>query len=706
MKKIAFLLLFFYCVNNLFSQKTGKGNVHILYTPNHPLNSFVPSQNIGGAIDGHFKGDISTMLTPENIKMMETVGLKPISYRLRTELAGEVWHWNPVGKWSDSTNQQGYWVSDSVSKKPIEISYGYRLPRRGNTHDQANDDGYSRICDGDTSTFWKSNPYLDTYYTHDSNELHPQWVIIDLGRYRKMNAIRIKWGNPYALSYKIDYARGYDLGYFDPYEPGIWYPFPQKIIENENGENKIIRIAAIPVRVRFIRISMTQSSYTAQGGAKDIRDSLGFSINEMQAGWTDSNGKFHDWIRHSPDHDQTVIRVSSTDPWHTASDLDPNTEQAGIDFIFTSGITAGQPALFPAALLYDTPDNVLAMIKYFKAKHYLVNELEMGEEPEGQLISPVDYGALYFQLGKKIREIEPAMRMGGPGFASLSFTPDDSTTFTESKWTSEFLNYLKIHNSLDLFNFFSFEWYPFDNICTSPAPQLLTAPDMLSIALENIRNNSLPKNTPLYITEYGYSAYEGISEVEIEGALMYADILGKYMQLGGSKSFLYGYEPAWLQESYKCGGYGNNMLLGLGDNGKVKYKTAAFYAMQMLTHFWAQPADSSLDIYPSECDVYNRKKKSLIASYPVRTPDGKWSVMLINKDPGLTSSISVDIKNTVSNKIIEWQPSHLIQYSKIQYHWKSDGMNSHPDLDNSPITKKIKGSKDITLPPYSITIIY
>ncbi len=698
--------MFVFCfISNLYSQKAGEGNIHILYTPNHPLNSFIPSKNIGGAIDGHFKGDISKMLTPENIAAMEAVGLKSISYRLRTELAGEVWHWNPEGKWSDSARQQGYWVSDSVSKKPIEISNGYRLPRRGNTHDQANDDGYSRICDGDTSTFWKSNPNLDTYYTHDSNELHPQWVIIDLGKYLKINAVKILWGNPYALSYKIDYAKGNDRGYFDPYEPGIWFPFTKNIIKNRIGDARIIKIADKPVRVRFVRILMTQSSRSANSSAKDIRDSLGFAIREMQLGLLESDGKFNDRMHHSPDHDQTVIRVSSTDPWHTAKDLDPNTEQAGIDLIFKSGITAGQPALFPAALLYDTPDNVLAMLKYLKAKHYPVEELEMGEEPEGQLISPADYAALYYQLGKKIRQMAPSKRMGGPCFASLSFTLDDGIAFTESTWTSEFLKYLKTHDGLHLFNFFSFEWYPFDNICTSPAPQLLAAPEMLSIALKNIKN-ILPENIPLYVTEYGYSAYEGKSEVKIEGALMYADILGKFMQLGGSRSFLYGYEAAWLQESNKCGGYGNNMFFGLGDNGKIAYKTAAFYALQMVTHFWAQPSDSLLEIYSSATDISNRKNEPLVASYALRAASGQWSVMLINKDPHRNWNMDMDIENTIAKKPVDWQPFHLIQYSKLQYHWKTDGINSHPDLNNPPIIKQIKGPKNITLPPYSITILY
>ena len=705
MKKIIFLFFFFSFFNFLSAQKIARGNIEILYSPGHPLNSFIPSENIGGAIDGHFKGDINKMLTPENIKEMRSAGLKPVSYRLRSELAGEVWHWNPVGKWSDSAKHQGYWVSDSISAKPIEISNGYRLPRRGNTHDQANDDGYSRICDGDTSTFWKSNPYLDTYYTNESNKLHPQWVIIDLGKYRRLNAISIRWGNPYALSYTIDYAKGNDPGYFDPYEPGIWYPFPKNIVENKKKGNKIIKISERPLKARFIRISMTQSSYTSSGDTKDIRDSLGYAIKEMQVGLLDPKGKFHDWMHHSPDHDQTVMHVSSTDPWHTAKDMDPNIEQPGIDRIFTSGISAKQPALFPAALLYDTPDNMLAMIKYFQSKNYPVEELEMGEEPEGQLISPGDYAALYYQWGKKIREVQPAMRMGGPGFASLSFTPDDSTTFTESKWTSIFLNYLKAHNSVNLFNFFSFEWYPFDDICAPSASQLAIAPKMLSIALQNIQNNILPENTPIYVTEYGYSAYEGKSEVEIQGALMYADILGQFMQLGGSKSFLYGYEPAWLQQTNSCG-YGNNMLFGLGDNGKIKYKTAAFYGTQMITHFWAQPGDSILEIYPSTSDIENKKGQPIVSSYSLRRPDGKWSVMLINKDSRRDWSVDIDVKDAISKKAIDWNPLHLIQYSKQQYHWINAGKESYPSVSLPAVTKKINGSKHILLPPYSLTIVY
>jgi hypothetical protein len=689
--------------NPAFCQVVNKGIIRILYSPNHPENTFIPSHNIGGAIDGHFKGDIDKMLTPQNISEMKLAGLRPVSYRLRTELAGEVWHWNPNGKWSDSLNQQGYWISDTVSEKPIQLSYGYRLPRRGNTHDQANDDGYSRIADGDTTTFWKSNPYLDSFYTHETNDLHPQWIIVDLGKKYPVNALRFFWADPYALEYKVDYAKRYDRQYFDPFEPGIWRPFSAHEIDNRKDKNSIRIISNKPLTVRFIRISFSKSSETSAIISRDIRDKTGFAIKEIQVGKIDADGRFTDFVHHSANHQQSVVYVSSTDPWHTSKDLDPNVEQPGIDRFFTDGITADQPALLPAALLYDSPENVLSLLKYCNGKHYPVKELEMGEEPEGQLVSPTDYATLYLQLANKIERLNYNLKLGGPCFASLSSDEEDSTTFTEAKWTTLFLDYLKSHKSLNLFNFFSFEWYPFDDLCAPSAPQLAVEPAMLSMAIKNIQS-VLPANTPMYVTEYGYSAYEGKPEVEMQGALMYADILGKFLELGGSKSFLYGYEPAFLQQSFNCGS-GNNMLLGLSDSGKIGYKTAAFFTTQMITRYWAQPADSLLEIFPSDCNIKNRENRSVIAAYSIRTPSGKWSVMLINKDAHKTFDVDIDIENTSDKKMIFWKPAHLIQYSNEQYKWKANGLNGHPVKSLPPLIEDIDRSSNISLPPFSLTVI-
>src|SRR5213082_1878641 len=108
---------------------------------NHPVNQCVPTKALGAGVDGHERDECARMFTDKNIAEMRSAGFGPLTYRLRTELAGEVWHWNPRGTWSNPANQCGYWISDDSLAEPINLSYGYRLPRRGNTIDQANDDG-------------------------------------------------------------------------------------------------------------------------------------------------------------------------------------------------------------------------------------------------------------------------------------------------------------------------------------------------------------------------------------------------------------------------------------------------------------------------------------------------------------------------------------------------------------------------------------
>src|ERR1700730_1864571 len=67
--------------------------------PGHPVNRFIPSHAFGAGIDGHDKGETDRQLKPENIEVMLSAGLRSLTYRLRTELAIDAWHWNPLGAW-------------------------------------------------------------------------------------------------------------------------------------------------------------------------------------------------------------------------------------------------------------------------------------------------------------------------------------------------------------------------------------------------------------------------------------------------------------------------------------------------------------------------------------------------------------------------------------------------------------------------------
>jgi len=237
----------------------------------HPVNQCVPTQALGAGVDGHEQGECAKMFTDKNIAEMRSAGFGPLTYRLRTELAGEVWHWNPRGTWSDPVHQCGYWISDDSLAEPINLSYGYRLPRRGNTIDQANDDGYSRITDGNEESFWKSNPYLDSHFTGEADDAHPQWVVIDLGAARPINCIRIHWGAPYAQQYRVEYWSGEDPMHLHADQKDEWRPFPNGALNRGSGGDESVRLCAKALPVRFVRVAMSRSSQASAQMSDDIR---------------------------------------------------------------------------------------------------------------------------------------------------------------------------------------------------------------------------------------------------------------------------------------------------------------------------------------------------------------------------------------------------------------------------------------------------
>src|SRR5579862_1555698 len=146
-----------------------------------PTNHFVPNQALGAGIDRIPVAAIDGDLLPESLRQSMASGWQPVSFRQNTELTVEAWHWNPSGTWSDKTGK-GYFTGSAVPGESIRYSYGYSLPRRGFTrNDGTGNAGYSRLTDGDPNSFWKSNPYLSQRFTGENEELHPQWVVIDLG---------------------------------------------------------------------------------------------------------------------------------------------------------------------------------------------------------------------------------------------------------------------------------------------------------------------------------------------------------------------------------------------------------------------------------------------------------------------------------------------------------------------------------------------
>ena len=680
-----------------------------IVSADHAVNRVIPTEALGAGVDGHEKGECTQMFTDKNINEMLSAGLGPLTYRLRTELGGEVWHWNSRGTWSDAVHNCGYWTSDNSLGEPIEVSYGYRLPRRGNTIDQANDDGYSRMADGDQNSFWKSNPYLDSHFTGESEDAHPQWAVIDFGAPKPVNAIRIHWGTPYATRYRIEYWPGDDPMHLNLDDDDDWQLFGNGEIDNAHGGGELVRLTDRPRAVQFVRILMSRSSHIGADSSGDIRDSLGFAIREIDLGRIGKDGRFHDHIRHAPDrHRQTIIYTSSTDPWHRAKDIDYDTEQPGLDFILRSKLTNNVPVLVPVGVVYDTPENSMAEIQYLLRRNYSLERIELGEEPDGQWVSPEDYAALYAGVARRIAELKSPLKIGGP---SLQNFEDQLLTWADASgnrsWMNRFLKYVRGISAP--FDFLSFEFYPFDNVCADPAPQLLKIPKRLGAMMDSLRKDGVPADIPWLMTEYGYSVFAGRPEVDIEGALFNADTVGAFLSLGGAKPYLYGYEPNYLQDELKCS-WGNLMVLQLTPKSDQLNRLSTYYAAQLLTKEWMQPVNAYHEIFPVTINEIKNGAHGVtrptVTAYAVRRPDKQWALLAINKDPKRAAQLNVQFKISRTQQPVNFVGKvETIQFSRAQYAWHADGPNGHPIRSLPPVQFTREASPTYELPPYSITIL-
>jgi hypothetical protein len=661
-----------------FAVIAGEHVIHI--DASHPIRTFDPSRALGAGIDGHEQGDVLRMLSPAHARAMRSAGFPALSYRLRTELAGEVWHWNPRGKWSDAARQQGYWVSDANSTQPILLTYGYRLPRRGNTRDQANDDGYSRIDDGDPATFWKSNPYLDPAFTHEPATAHPQWMVIDTGG-AAVNEIHIRWGVPWALSYRVEFTN--ETGDPEDFQkPGLWHPFPRQPADG-TGSSVTVRLADTPIPAKYVRVLMTRSSATKPPGSTDPRDGLGYAVCEIGLGAADKAGAYHELLRHGASRDaQSTVWVSSTDPWHGATDRDDHVEQPGFDLLARRSLWGATPAMIPVGLLYDTPENAVAEVEFLRHRGYRMGRVELGEEPEEQYGAAEDYGALYLEWADALHRGDPTLSLGGPSMVADSLTPDPSA---HSRYLGRFLDYLKARGRLDDFRFFSFEWYPFDDVCAPAPPQLLAASGLLAGALKRFRGEGLPADLPVVIGEYGWSAYGARAEVDMEGALLNAEVAAQFLALGGQQSFAYGWEPNELLNEQSCA-WGNNMLFQMAERAGNPAPMATYHAARLVTGRWLLP-DGSHALLAATSDLPS------VASYAVRRPDGSVAVLLLNKD----AEHGYDIRLPLT-------AATMYRFSRKQYRWVERGSQGHAARSRPPEARPLADGEAFTIPAMSITV--
>lgn len=676
------------------------------------VNTFQPRYALGSTVDRVPANATDTFFRADQIRQILSAGWGVISYRQNTDLFVQAWHWNPKGKWSDPAGK-GYFVGDSSpTKEPIQHSYGYSLPHRGFTRNGGTEfDGFSRLDDGNLDTYWKSNPYLTKEFTGEDDSLHPQWVVIDLEKAESIDAIRIAWAEPYARAFEIQYWVGNGDAMDEPTK-GEWKTFSSGGVTDGKGSTSTLRLSALPVQTRYVRIRMTESSNTCDShGSSDRRNCVGYAIREVYLGTLDENGGFRDLVHHSPDQKQTLTVCSSVDPWHEPSDLYvapdrmESGDQPGFDLFFTSGITRGLPAIIPIAMLYSTPEDAAAQMTYISKRGYAVSYIEMGEEPDGQYMLPEDYAALYLQFASALHKVNPNFKLGGPVFEGVT---EDIKAWPDvrgrTSWLGRFLDYLKAHDRLQDLAFMSFEHYPYDG-CETPWENLYQEPELITHIMQVWRQDGLPAGIPLLDTET--NDHGGEAAVDIFGALWLADSFGGFLTAGGQSTHYYHDLPYSPPHPACKNSWGTYHMFMVDDHYQIRQRTSQYYAARLMTQEWAQPVDADHRLFVASSDVRDEQGHILITAYPLLRPDGQWSLMLVNKDQDREHNVRIEFREAAGKTSALTGNVIMITFGKKQYQWHPARKKGYADPDKPPATSSIRANKDTTynLPPASLTIV-
>jgi hypothetical protein len=665
---------------------------------------FDPDLALGTSLDILPAQQIERVYSDEILKNSLSAGWGPITYRQNTELTIADWHWNDRGTWSDAAHASGYFVGSAEPKEFLRRSYGYNLPHRGTTRSDDAATKYSRLTDGDATSYWKSNPYLTQRFTGEGDALHPQWIVVDFDTPQMIDAIKIAWAAPYARKYLVQYWTGEDA--INKQGAGTWTTFLNGNVSDGAGGDGVRRLADAPVKARFVRVWMTESSNSCDThGEDDARNCVGYAVNEISLGNFTPDGQFVDLVVHARGQNQAATYVSSTDPWHTAEDIEPGRVQTGFDLFFTSGITNKLPAIIPVSLVYGTPEDSAAEIAYIEKRGYAISYVEMGEEPDGEFMLPEDYGALYVQWATALHRVDAQLRLGGPVFTGSN---EDVAAWADANgktsWMGRFIEYLKSHGRLGDLAFVSFEHYPFAP-CEVTWADLYREPELVKHILQVWRDDGVPANVPLMITESNVSWELTQPMADVFAALWLADNAGAFLANGGAAFYHSPIQPEPLRPG--CHGWSTYGNFVADENLEVSQYASQYFASQLINLEWVRHGAGVHELFPASADVIDDAGRGLVTAYAVRRPDGEWSVMIVNKDASNAHRVRVVLKDAMGRERTFSGLVNMAAFGAEQYVWHAEGAKSYAQPDGPLRRTTVLASKDgvFDLPRASVTVL-
>jgi hypothetical protein len=321
-------------------------------------------------------------------------------------------------------------------------------------------------------------------------------------------------------------------------------------------------------------------------------------------------------------------------------------------------------------------------------------------------MQPEDYGALYLQFAAALHRVDPKLKLGGPSFEGekedIQVWP---TADGRVSWLGRFIDYLKARGRLKELAFMSFEHYPVD--CrTAKWEELYRGPDRISHIMKVWRNDGVPADVPLLMTEGNIAAASGGLYADIMGALWLADFEGAFLTAGGAASFHYHLIPEPMGAG--CDGKGGAFsFIQVDSDYRMRGYFSQYFATQLITRDWVQPVDAPHRVFAVSSGVRDSQENTLVTAYAVLRPDGQWSLLVVNKDREHSHRVKVTFKDGSGAGQHFSGPVVQAAFGADQYRWHPAGENGYAEPDGPVVRTESAGGAEATysLPKASVVVL-
>ena len=104
-------------------------------------------------------------------------------------------------------------------------------------------------------------------------------------------------------------------------------------------------------------------------------------------------------------------------------------------------------------------------------------------------------------------------------------------------------------------------------------------------------------------------------------------------------------------------------------NYQIQQPLAQFFVAQLINLEWVQPGGSEHQVFAAKSDVEDGAGHELVTAYAAKRPDGKWAVMVVNRDQQNSYRVRIAFEGQADKESNFAGPVEVSTFGSAQYQW-------------------------------------